>query len=141
MSWDDIKENDSDFTKIEAGKDVRVHILGGEPQKQVMHFIAKGQPPKECVHPCDTCASGNKPRVSFKIAVYNLGAKKEQTLEQGIMVFKQIKKIKEVYAGDLSKVDMIISREGAGQNDTKYTVIAVPTKFTPDMIKKEEVPF
>ena len=49
MSWDSIKENDSDFTKIEPGKDVRVHILGGDPIKKVSHFVTKGQPPTECI--------------------------------------------------------------------------------------------
>ena len=142
MSWDSIKENDSDFTKFEAGKDVRVHILGGEPEKHVNHFI-KGKPQPCGGDKCELCAAGDKKRLSFSLSVYNFTAKKDQKMEQGIMVFKQIKKIREVYSGDLSKVDLVISREGSGPTDTKYTVIAVPTQFKPEMITapKEEVPF
>lgn len=144
MGWDSIKENDSDFTKFESGKDTRVHLLGDEPEKRVNHFVNKK--PQMCGGKgCELCAAGEKARVSFLMPVFNLTVKKEQTLEQGIMVFKQIKKIREVYSGDLSAVDLVISREGSGPTDTKYTVIAVPTQFRPDMIAKkdavEEPPF
>lgn len=142
MGWDSIKENDSDFTKFEAGKDVRVHLIGGEPEKRVNHFI-KSKPQPCGGEKCELCAAGEKKRVSFTLKVYNLTAKKEQVMEQGIMVFKQIKKIRDTYNGDLSTVDLVISREGSGPTDTKYTVVPVPTQFKPDMIvaAPEEVPF
>lgn len=142
MGWDSIKENDSDFTKFEAGKDVRIHIIGGEPEKRTNHFI-KGKPQPCGGDKCELCAGGEKKRVSFILGVYNLTSKKQQTMEQGIMVFKQIKKIRDTYSGDLSTVDLVISREGSGPTDTKYTVVPVPTQFKADMItgSAEDVPF
>ncbi len=140
MGWDDIKENDSDFLKIEAGKNIRIHLLASEPQKHVNHFVNKK--PVPCTGPaCETCAAGEKKRVSFTASVFNLASKKESTLEQGIMVWKQIKTIKEAYNGNLDGVDLVISREGAGPTDTKYTVVPVPTQFKPEMLiaKPEEV--
>lgn len=144
MGWDDIKENDSDFIKIEAGKNVKIHLLSSEPEKHVSHFIAKGKPPEPCIGTaCEHCKAGLKNRVSFTASVFNMGPKKEQKMEQGIMVWKQIKTIKEAYSGNLDGVDLVISREGAGQNDTKYTVVPVPTQFKTEMLtaKAEEVPF
>jgi len=141
MSWESIKENDSEFTgKIEAGKSIRIHILGGEPEKRVTHFIKNA--PQPCGgKDCELCTAGEKRRISFTIQVFNFETKKEQKMEQGIMVFKQIAKIRDAYAGDLNGVDLVISREGAGPTDTKYTVVPVPTKFHADMLKKETVPF
>lgn len=142
MGWDDIKENDSDFLKIEAGKSIRIHLLAAEPQKHVSHFIDKKSPPQPCTGTgCELCAGGNKKRVSFTASVFNLASRKESTLEQGIMVWKQIKTIKEAYNGNLDGVDLVISREGAGPTDTKYTVVPVPTQFKSEMLiaKPEEV--
>lgn len=144
MSWDDIKENESDFIKIEAGKNVKIHLLSQEPEKHVSHFVTKGKPPEACLGPaCELCKAGNKNRLSFTASVFNMGTKKEQKMEQGIMVWKQIKTIKEAYGGNLDTVDLMITREGAGQNDTKYTVVPVPSQFKPEMLtaKAEEIQF
>lgn len=143
MSWGDIKENTGgDFVKIESGKDVRVHFLDGEPEKNITHFV--NNLPVPCTAPdCIQCTAGVKKRLSFKISVYNFATRKRQTLEQGIMVFKQIDKIRELYKGDLSSVDLVISRSGSGQTDTKYMVISVPTEYPKDTanVPAEVVPF
>src|SRR3990167_2215168 len=61
MGWDDIKENEAsgDFTKIEAGKSVLLHILGKEPDRSVDHWIDKKT--EKCTgEGCESCAKGVK---------------------------------------------------------------------------------
>jgi hypothetical protein len=141
MSWDSIKENDSEFLKIEAGATVKVHILGETPEMRAEHFIEKK--PSKCTGPdCQTCRDGVDKRTSWTISVFNLGTKRQQVMQQGKSVFRQILKIREMSEGSLAGVDFVISREGAGPKDTKYTVMAVPTQFKPEMLAAPaDVPF
>lgn len=144
MSWDDIKENkDSEFMKLEVGAPVRVHIIG-EPEKHIRHFVNKKALP--CIQPgCLQCAAGDKRRITFTTPVFNMGAKRQQILDAGIMVYRQIKEIRKAYNDDLATVDLLISREGSGQMDTRYTVVPIPTQFKPEMLAEPEpvkdVPF
>lgn len=143
MSWDDIKENKSEFAgKIEAGKSIKIHILGGEPTLKVTHFIDKK--PQPCGGKgCELCAGGHKRKKTYSISAYIFENKKEMLFEQGQQVWDQIIETKDIYGGDLSGVDLVITRKGAGPTDTDYKVVAVPTQFKPEMVtaKAEEVPF
>lgn len=133
MSWDSIKENDSEFLKIAAGDTVKIHILGETPEQRIEHFIGK-QPSKCTGQGCAACGDGVDKRISWTISVFNMGSKRQQTLNQGKSIFKQILKIREMSDGTLAGVDFVISREGAGPKDTKYMVMAVPTQFKPEML-------
>jgi hypothetical protein len=150
MSWDSIKASlsDGDFVKIKAGESVLIHILGGEPEMKTEHFVNKK--PQKCTgKDCHLCNEGVDQRVSWSISVFNLTAKRQEILNQGRSVFKQIMEIRETYGGDLKGVDLKIKRDGSGPMDTKYTVIPVPTAFKPEMIvegepadeKESEIPF
>ena len=141
-AWTDIWDCTAGTFEWRYEIDETVHILEGEPEKIITHFV--NGVPSSCSGPaCATCASGVKKRLSFKIPAYNFMTKKRQTLEQGIMVFKQIDKIRELYKGDISSLDFVISRSGSGQNDTKYMVISVPSEYPKDQanVPAEVIPF
>ena len=139
MGWDKVKESASgDFTKIEAGKTVRVHLLGSEPDVKFQHWDQN----KKC-HPCTApdcqfCVESVKRSARFSIKVFNLDNKRVESLESGVAVFGQINAIREALEGTLSGVDLKISRTGSGPNDTKYMVVNVPTMFKPEMAEKSK---
>ena len=139
MGWDKVKESASgDFTKLEAGKTVRLHLLGAEPDVKFQHWDAN----KKC-HPCTApdcqfCVESVKRSARFSIKVFNMDSKRVEVLESGIAVFGQINAIREALDGTLSGVDLKISRTGSGANDTKYMVVNVPTAFVPEMAEKSK---
>ena len=148
MGWDKVKESASgDFTKLEAGKTVRLHLLGAEPDVKFQHW--KDNKAHPCTAPdCQFCLEAVKRSARFSIKVYNMDNKRVEFLESGVAVFGQINAIREALDGSLSAVDLKISRTGSGLNDTKYMVVNVPTAFVPEMVEKskqansnDEVPF
>ena len=138
MGWDDIEESTgsgADYVKIKANESVRLYLLDSEPVSFFQHRKKGEIKPQRCKGAnCPYCVSSEyDKRQRFAINSYCFEAKKVQIFEQGKSVFGQIKKTWEAYEKDLSKSDIIVTKQGDGLN-TKYTVVPVPTKFKPDLL-------
>lgn len=145
MSWDDLKKSENgNYLRISDGNKVRVHILGQHPKRRVIHSNATGRPTNCTGEGCSLCAEGVKKNERWSIPVFNLDLHREQIFEQGKALFLTIKEIREAYGGNLEKVDLMISRQGAGPTDTRYTAVPVPTMYMPEMLNDKnrlDVPF
>ena len=140
MGWSDIVENKNsgDFTKLEPGKPVVIHILG-EPEKHALHWVDEKTTP--CTGgSCLNCKDGVKKTYRYRVKVFNLTTNKQESLEAGISVFGQIKETLEAMDGDISGSDFQIKKTGSGLN-TEYKVVNLPTKFKPEMAADEPLPF
>lgn len=135
MSWDAIRESKAsgDYTKIEAGKPVTLHIIGDSP-KIVYQHEGEGKPIFCDGGECPLCKAGAKRQTQFMISVLNMDSKKQELLKKGVKVFEQIDQIRRDYGGSLSTIDLKITRSGSGKNDTRYLVVPIPTKYKPSMI-------
>lgn len=134
MGWDDIKEKTSKFTKIPAGKSVKIHFLG-EPVETVVHYVEKKYVPcgdADCAH----CRGGAEKIDRFSAQVFNMETKSKQTLEGGVGMLMQFISIRAEYNKDISGLDFKVTRsEGS---PAKYMVVPIPTQFRPDMVAKKE---
>lgn len=145
MSWDDIAEIDakSEFTKLEAGKPVIIHIVGTGPEKSVKHWVS-GKPVICAGDDCGPCKDRVKKSTRFSVGVFNLTTNHVEVLDGGISIFRQINNIRDAYDGNIDGLDMKITRSGTGAMDTEYSVVPIPTKFKPEMMASpadEKLPF
>lgn len=125
---------DDNFLRIEAGNFVQFNILSDDPQKLITHWI--NRKPSPCPGTdCEFCQSGNKPRKSWRIKVFDRKSGTVKEFEFGASIASQLKNMASVLAesgSDIKDVDIRINRQGAGLEDTEYFVIQVPKKPLPD---------
>lgn len=149
MGWDDVKKgngNQGEFTKVEEGKPVLVHLLGDDPKKHVEHW--KANKSLKCLgeKDCPECKAGTKARLQYSIPVFNLTTNRQEILKKGRTIFMVFLETKDAYDGNLGNVDFKISVKGSNLS-AEYTVIpVVPSKFKPEMVtvsgeEKDHDPF
>lgn len=127
-------EGESNFLKIEAGSFVQFNILTDEPTKMVTHWIQRKPNPCEGTK-CHYCDSGNKPRKSWRIKVFDRKTGTSKDFDFGPQIAAQLKNIDSILQENslnIRDVDIRINRQGAGLEDTEYFVVQVPKKPLPD---------
>lgn len=118
------------FLKLENG-DNRIRVVG-KPVTVDLHWeetLDGGK--KKVICPgagCPICKAGHVPQSRYQVLVIDRKDSKVKILEGGPRIFGSFRE----YAmdpeyGDPTKYDMKIKKEGAGR-ETKYTVVAAPTK-------------
>jgi len=143
VSWDDTESASSgQFMDIEHGHN-QARILSQNPYEVWVHwhknpegktirFLCPGSG-------CPLCSSNESPSRRFAVVVLNRKTRKVEILEQGPMVFGQIKNKKKITGyEDPRRYDIVITKSGKGtMHDTDYDVTPTP----PSPLTPEEIDF
>jgi len=116
-------DNTKNYIKFKDGSSVK-GIFRGAPQVMRKHWIDKK--PTLCDGPnCDLCASGDKPRFSFRLnMVVKEGSEYvAKIFEQGWTVYNQMRDLNVEFP--LEKTIVSVTRRGSGISDTSYTILPV----------------
>jgi hypothetical protein len=100
-------------------------VLRGDPYEFRQHWV--GNRSQICPgEGCEQCAAGVKASFRFRLNLVSKEGDKwtAKVLEQGWKVYEQLRSLNSECTLDETLIK--ITRSGSGQNDTTYTVIAIP---------------
>lgn len=142
LDWGSVKSGNSGenapFLKLQQGIN-QVRVVGRPFQVDIHWERGLDGQNKKVICPgagCPICKAGHVPMSRYQVLVIDRTDGKVKILEGGPRIFSAIKD----YAmdpdyGDPTKYDLKIKKEGSGR-ETKYTVLAAPTKSD---LKPEEI--
>ncbi len=139
MSWDDVGRGGSgNFLKVDAGKTVRVHLLSDMTDGPFSFASVFNKELQQGVRvPEDFKQDGVKVRWQHGVVVYSFADGEVKVWIMSNTTAKKFKNVFDSYSGDLSTVDLNVSRIGTGL-DTDYGVVPVPTKYAEEAAEMDQ---
>lgn len=137
MGWPKPKtEGNNDVLKLKDGETRLIHVLSSEPTevRTVFHSVLK-----TAVTLPESYPKAEGQRYRYGVAVYDYTDQKAKPWFFSVTTAEQIKAYVDAYKG-FENMDVQISRKGSGFNDTKYTIVALPTKYKAELLAGQDVP-